>query len=94
MSNLVRMTKVDRVGNKYQLSEVYVNPENVSYVMENLLMRRNLTEQKELWPSGLDEGHRFSTVHMSSHHTVFHVVGDPAIVQEQIFSAKKMLLKG
>lgn len=94
MSNLVRMTKVDRIGNRYQLSEVYVNPENVSYVMENLLMRKNLTEQKELWPAGLDEGHRFSTVHMSSHHTVFHVVGDPAIVQEQILTAKKMLLKG
>ncbi len=94
MSNLVRMTKVDRIGNRYQLSEVYVNPENVAYVMENLRMRKNLTEQKELWPDGISDVHRFSTVHMNSNHTVFHVVGDPSLVQEQILTAKKMLLKG
>ena len=93
MSNLVKLTRVEKVGKSFSLSEVYVNPESVSYVMENVLLKRNLNESKEAWPDDVSQMHRFSTIHINGH-TPINVVGDPALVEQKIFESNKMLLKG
>jgi hypothetical protein len=93
MSNLVKLTRVEKVGKNFSLSEVYVNPESVSYVMENVLLKRNLNESKEAWPDDVSQMHRFSTIHINGH-TPINVVGDPALVEQKIFESNKQLLKG
>ena len=93
MSNLVKLTRVEKVGKSFSLSEVYVNPESVSYVMENVLLKRNLNESKEAWPDDVSQMHRFSTIHINGH-TPINVVGDPALVEQKIFESSKQLLKG
>lgn len=93
MSNLVKLTRVEKVGKIFSLSEVYVNPESVSYVMENVLLKRNLNESKEAWPDDVSQMHRFSTIHINGH-TPINVVGDPALVEQKIFESNKQLLKG
>ena len=93
MSNLVKLTRVEKVGKNFSLSEVYVNPESVSYVMENVLLKRNLNESKEAWPDDVSQMHRFSTIHINGH-TPINVVGDPALVEQKIFESNKRLLKG
>jgi LEA14-like dessication related protein len=93
MSNLVKLTRVEKVGKNFNLSEVYVNPESVSYVMENVLLKRNLNESKEAWPDDVSQMHRFSTIHINGH-TPINVVGDPALVEQKIFESNKQLLKG
>lgn len=93
MSNLVKLTRVEKVGKNFNLSEVYVNPESVSYVMENVLLKRNLNESKEAWPDDVSQMHRFSTIHINGH-TPINVVGDPALVEQKIFESSKQLLKG
>ena len=93
MSNLVKLMRVEKIDNNFSLSEVYVNPESVSYVMENVHLRRNLNESKEAWSDGVSQLHRFSTIHMNGH-TPINVVGDPALIEQKIFESKKMLLKG
>jgi len=93
MSNLVKLTRVEKVGKGFSLSEVYVNPESVSYVMENVLLRRNLKESKEAWPEDVSPMHRFSTIHMNGH-TPINVVGDPTLVEQKIFESRRQLLKG
>ncbi len=93
MSNLVKLTRVEKVGKSFSLSEVYVNPESVSYVMENVLLKRNLNESKEAWPDDVSQMHRFSTIHINGH-TPINVVGDPALVEQKIFESNKQLLKG
>jgi LEA14-like dessication related protein len=84
---------VEKVGKNFNLSEVYVNPESVSYVMENVLLKRNLNESKEAWPDDVSQMHRFSTIHINGH-TPINVVGDPALVEQKIFESNKQLLKG
>jgi hypothetical protein len=84
---------VEKVGKNFSLSEVYVNPESVSYVMENVLLKRNLNESKEAWPDDVSQMHRFSTIHINGH-TPINVVGDPALVEQKIFESNKQLLKG
>ena len=93
MSNLVKLTRVEKVGKNFSLSEVYVDPESVSYVMENVLLKRNLNESKEAWPDDVSQMHRFSTIHINGH-TPINVVGDPALVEQKIFESNKQLLKG
>lgn len=93
MSNLVKLTRVEKVGGRFNLSELYVNPESVSYVMENIQLKASLNESREFWPSDISNLHRFSTIHMSGH-TPVNVVGDPAMIEQKIFESKKTLLKG
>ncbi len=93
MSNLVKLMRVEKIDNNFSLSEVYVNPESVSYVMENVLLKRNLNESKEAWPDDVSQMHRFSTIHINGH-TPINVVGDPALVEQKIFESNKQLLKG
>ena len=93
MSNLVKLTRVEKAGGNFNLTEVYVNPESVSYVMENVHLKQSLNESAGAWPEDISTMHRFSTIHMNGHAPI-NVVGDPALVEQKIFESKKMLLKG
>jgi len=93
MNNLVRLTRVEKAGQNFSLTEVFVNPESVSLVAENINLKRSLNESKDSWPSEISNQHRFSTIHMNGHSPI-NVVGEPAIVEQKIFESKKTLLKG
>lgn len=93
MSNLVKLTRVEKVGQGFSLTEVYVNPESVSYVMENVHLKQNLNESTASWPDEISQMHRFSTIFMTAHSPI-NVVGEPASVEQKIFESKRTLLKG
>lgn len=93
MNNLVKLTRVERLGANFSLTEVYVNPDSVSYVMENIHLKQSLNESRQAWPGDISEMHRFSTIHMNGH-TPINVVGDPSLIEQKIFESKKTLLKG
>jgi len=91
MSNLVKLTRVEKVNNNFTLNEVYVDPESVSYTMENVSLKVNLHHSKKAWPNGVSQRQRFSTIHMNDRTTI-NVVGDPALVEQKIFENFKRLL--
>jgi len=89
--NLVKLIRVEKVNNNFTLNEVDVDPESVSYTMDNVSLRANLHHSKEAWPNGVSHGQRFSTIHMNDRTTI-DVVGDPALVEQKIFENFKRLL--
>ena len=96
---LIKLTEVCPNGavttqDQYTLREVLINPEHVIMIREESLIR-NLHEQG-LLHSGLDPNHRFSklTINRGHNGTDIVVVGAPELVEEQLKTAERQLLKG
>jgi hypothetical protein len=96
---LIKLTEVCPNGavttqEQYTLREVLVNPEHVIMIREEARIR-NLHEQG-LLHSGLDPNHRFSklTINRGHNGTDIVVVGAPELVEEQLKTSSRQLLKG
>jgi hypothetical protein len=96
---LIKLTEVCTNGavttkQKYMLREVFVNPEHVIMIREE----RRLQELNEMGKlaAGLDTHHQFSKLTINRGHTGTEiiVVGAPEIVETQLNTAKKKVLRG
>lgn len=95
---LVRLTEVHRNGTlttqkEYTLREVFVNPEHVVMIREEVRMK-SLNESGML-PENLDPSHRFTKLTINRGHTGTEivVVGAPDTV-EKTLNENKTLLRG
>jgi len=77
----------------YSLREVFVNPEHVTCLREDIVTGKKL--RSGLLPEDLTEDQRFTKIHLSRGFSGIDliVVGDPTTVQEKLQSTKQ-LLKG
>ena len=81
-------------GKRYELREVFINPEHVVCLRES--PRFALLLQEGLLPEGIDQRQGFTTLQMNRGNTGLNivVVGSPQSVEEKIRKTKKTLLKG
>ncbi len=96
---LIKLTEVCRKGTttthqQYTLREVLVNPEHVIMIREESTMRQ--LHEQGLLHAGLDSNHRFSklTINRGHNGTDIVVIGAPEIVEEQLKSSAKQLVRG
>jgi len=86
---------VHREKARYELCEIWINPDSILQVREAPAMKRNLKEG--YLPSKLDSRQDFSSVHFGSGNNVSMaiVVGTPDIIAEKIHRvATRKVLKG
>ena len=95
---LIRLTEVHHnttltTKSEYTLREVFVNPEHVVMIREEMRMK-SLHESGHL-PNNLDAAHRFTKLTINRGHTGTEivVVGAPDII-EQTLNNNKQLLRG
>ena len=91
---LVQLKKVNDSPSRYSLEEIFINPERVVLIREDL-QARDLLEENFL-PEGLDERQRFTRlfIDQDSNANYITVVGPPDTVSEKISHKNKQLLKG
>lgn len=79
---------------KYELREVFINPEHVVCLREE--PRFKMLLQEGMLPEGIDERQDFTRVQMNKGTLGLDivVVGGPQSVEEKIRKTKKTLLKG
>jgi len=79
----------------YKMNEVFVNPENIVNIREDVQMNTLFQEGQLPW-EGLNKQTIFSTITMNSGGiaSMLTVAGSPVQIQEKCFSVKKQLLKG
>ena len=96
---LIKLTEVCTNGavttrQDYMLREIFVNPEHVIMIREE----RRLQELNEMGrlAGGLDSNHKFSKLTINRGHTGTEiiVVGVPEIVETQLNTATKKVLRG
>tara|TARA_Y100000310_G_scaffold324740_1_gene387012 strand:+ start:40 stop:354 length:315 start_codon:yes stop_codon:yes gene_type:complete len=88
-------TNADRENERYfTLREVYVNPDQVICLREDVRMTQYLNEGS--LPGDLDPRQKFTKIYMNRGNAGFDivVVGTPTSVDEKIFSSERQLLKG
>jgi len=90
-----KRTAVSGGGGDYKMNEIFVDPENIVNIREDVQYNTLFREGHLPW----DELHThtvFSTITMNSGgiSNVVTVAGSPSHIQEKCFSAKKQLLKG
>lgn len=80
-------------GATYSLREVFVNPEHVTCLREDMNTGKKL--KSGLLPDNLDPRQRFTKIHLSRGLSGIDliVIGEPSSVQEQLLGTKQ-LLKG
>ena len=95
---LVRLTEIHHnstltTKSEYTLREVFVNPEHVVMIREELRMKQ-LNENGRL-PDNLSQSHRFTKLTINRGHTGTEIVviGAPDVV-EQTLNNKSQLLRG
>ena len=96
---LIKLTEICSAGafttnQKFTLREILVNPEHVVMIREEQGMQK-LNETGDISP-GLDPDHRFSklTINRGQTGTEIIVVGAPEIIEKQLNSSSKQLLRG
>jgi hypothetical protein len=96
---LIKLTEICSAGafttnQKFTLREILVNPEHVVMIREEQSMQK-LNETGGISP-GLDNNHRFSklTINRGQTGTEIIVVGAPEIIEKQLSSSTKQLLRG
>tara|TARA_A100001515_G_scaffold131861_1_gene119916 strand:- start:934 stop:1230 length:297 start_codon:yes stop_codon:yes gene_type:complete len=77
----------------YSLREVFVNPEHVTCLREDVVTGKKL--ESGLLPSDLDSRQKFTKIHLNRGLSGIDltVVGDPSTIQEKLLGTKQ-LLKG
>ena len=78
----------------YSLREVFVNPEQISCLREDVLSSKKL--DAGLLPENLDKRQRFTKIHLNRGMSGIDliVVGDPAAIKEKLSLETRTLLKG
>lgn len=93
---LVELVQVKQIGDNYTLSTVYVNPNQIVFMNEDMRMRQKLQEGK--LKLGLNQNLTAFTrirMNMTGYVEEITVVGDPGLVETKIFNkTSKQLLRG
>ena len=92
----VSQTSAVSGGNRgYKMNEIFLNPENIVNIREDVQMNALFQEGQLPWED-LNAHTIFSTITMNSGGiaSMVTVAGSPSQIQEKCFSAKKQLLKG
>ena len=78
----------------YSLREVFINPEQIACLREDILSSRKL--EAGLLPENLDNRQRFTKIHLNRGMSGIDivVVGDPMAIKEKLSLETKTLLKG
>jgi len=100
---LVKLTEVCTngaltVGQNYKLRDVFINPEHVILIREDV-RAKELNENGKLQMSGSDElhkDHRFSKLTINRGHTGSEivVVGSPDMIENTLHRSDKKILRG
>ena len=85
---------VHREKVRYELCEIWINPDSILQIEADNVMKNNLT--KGSLPKDLDTRQEFSRIQFGSGNNVsaITVVGSPSVLAEKIFANTKQLLKG
>ena len=93
---LIELIQVKQRNDTYNLSTVYVNPQQIVFMSEDLRMKQELQEGKI--KLGLNQTFTNFTrirMNMSGYVEEIIVVGDPGLIENKIFNkASKQLLRG
>ena len=93
---LVELVQVTRRDNGYQLKSVYVNPQQIIFMSEDLRMKQELQEGNV--KLGLNQTFTNFTrirMNMAGYVEEIIVVGDPGLIETKIFNkTSKQLLRG
>jgi len=89
-----KYTNRDTSGRKFTLREIFVNPEHVVCIREDINSAQFLQEGQ--LPDGLDSRTRFSKLHLNRGQNGLDVVviGDPDLIKEKLGLMQRTLLKG
>lgn len=96
LTELFRQNRFTSSDSAYKVRSVYVNPDFVVCLREDIQTLRVLKEEKGILPDGLDSRHEFTKLHMNSGNGSFDitVVGSPDVVEEKLAASETTLLKG
>ena len=93
---LVELIQVTRRDNGYQLKSVYVNPQQIIFMSEDLRMKQELQEGNI--KLGLNQTFTNFTrirMNMAGYVEEIIVVGDPGLIESKIFAkTSRQLLRG
>ena len=96
LTELFKQNRFTSSDSAYKVRSVYVNPDFVVCLREDIQTLRVLKEEKGILPDGLDSRHEFTKLHMNSGNGSFDitVVGSPDVVEGKLAASEKTLLKG
>ena len=96
LTELFKQNRFTSNDNKYNVRPVYINPDFVVCLREDVQTLKLLREERGLLPEGLDARHEFTKLHINSGNNSFDitVVGSPDTVEEKLSASEKPLLKG
>jgi len=87
---LIKLTELRSVNSRWQLSEIFVNPDYISTIREAKFLQK-LNEDGRL-PKNLDTSHRFSRLVIKNKQVL--VVGAPELIERKLHANSKQLLRG
>ena len=96
LTELFKQNRFTSSDNSYNMRPVYVNPDFVVCLREDIQTLRMLQEGNISLPEGLDSRHEFTKLHINSGNSSFDitVVGSPDMVEEKLAAKNNSLLKG
>ena len=96
LTELFKQNRFTSSDNSYHMRPVYVNPDFVVCLREDIQTLRMLQEGNSSLPEGLDSRHEFTKLHINSGNSSFDitVVGSPDMVEEKLAAKNNSLLKG
>ncbi len=96
LTELFKQNRFTSSDNSYNMRPVYVNPDFVVCLREDIQTLRMLQEGNSSLPEGLDSRHEFTKLHINSGNSSFDitVVGSPDMVEEKLAAKNNSLLKG
>ena len=96
LTELFKQNRFTSSDNSYNMRPVYVNPDFVVCLREDIQTLRMLQEGNSSLPEGLDSRHEFTKLHINSGNSSFDitVVGAPDMVEEKLAAKNNSLLKG
>jgi len=96
LTELFKQNRFTSSDNNYNMRPVYVNPDFVVCLREDIQTSRMLREADTTLPEGLDPRHEFTKLHINSGNSSFDitVVGSIDTVEEKLSASRNTLLKG
>ena len=96
LTELFKQNRFTSSDNSYNMRPVYVNPDFVVCLREDIQTLRMLQEGNSSLPEGLDSRHEYTKLHINSGNSSFDitVVGSPDMVEEKLAAKNNSLLKG
>jgi len=81
---LVKLIKIIQTGNNYSLKEIFVNPKQISYLLEDEIMKEKLLEGTV--SINLHQSTSFTKIRLdnSGLREEFTVIGDPYLIEQKI----------